>query len=360
MSSQILHSSNESFQRTIWVDYAKGIGIILVALGHTILGEWDIAGGQELAFARWISNWIYAFHMPLFFFLSGLFAKSLIARTLYSFLLNRWQTILYPYVLWSLIIHGVRSYFGVILTPFAAFTANFWRILYQPIGIFWFLHTLFLVSCLYYVASIQLSAKLNHRLGLPFALSVTLYGIYSTFPENLTWIPLRHSMGYFIYFCLGDIFQQTSQFSSLFVSEKMRRSFIFLGFLVISVSVSLDLWNPSLESPNIIVACTGIAAVIALSYELAEHSVLPILEMLGRFSLQIYVLHTAMSSVSVKIVQKITHSDSLLLATLVGTVSGLFVSLTIAQYCNKKGWNFVFSLRPNKDLSQRKIISMSE
>lgn len=51
----------EIADRIEWVDVAKGIGIILVILGHTI----------TLAY----SYPIYAFHMPLFFFLSGLVYK---------------------------------------------------------------------------------------------------------------------------------------------------------------------------------------------------------------------------------------------------------------------------------------------
>lgn len=45
-------------QRIEWIDIAKGLGIILVIAGHTI--------------ALRYSSWLYAFHMPLFFFLSGL------------------------------------------------------------------------------------------------------------------------------------------------------------------------------------------------------------------------------------------------------------------------------------------------
>lgn len=48
----------EKKERIEWIDIAKGIGMILVVMGHTIqLG---------------IVQPIYAFHMPLFFFLSGL------------------------------------------------------------------------------------------------------------------------------------------------------------------------------------------------------------------------------------------------------------------------------------------------
>ena len=48
--------------RIKWVDIAKGIGIILVIVGHTIALEYSAP--------------IYTFHMPLFFFLSGLFLNT--------------------------------------------------------------------------------------------------------------------------------------------------------------------------------------------------------------------------------------------------------------------------------------------
>lgn len=46
--------------RSICVDIAKGIGIFLVVLGHTTENE-DLR------------QWIYSFHMPLFFLISGIF-----------------------------------------------------------------------------------------------------------------------------------------------------------------------------------------------------------------------------------------------------------------------------------------------
>lgn len=49
-------------QRIEWIDVAKGIGMLLVILGHTIQLN--------------IVTPLYAFHMPLFFFLSGLLIKS--------------------------------------------------------------------------------------------------------------------------------------------------------------------------------------------------------------------------------------------------------------------------------------------
>ena len=49
--------------RIEWIDCAKGLGILLVILGHT----WGIP--------HWLYCLIYSFHMPLFFLLSGLTYK---------------------------------------------------------------------------------------------------------------------------------------------------------------------------------------------------------------------------------------------------------------------------------------------
>ena len=51
---------NRNHNRKQWLDIAKGIAIILMVIGHTSIP--NIA-----------SNFIYAFHMPLFFIASGLF-----------------------------------------------------------------------------------------------------------------------------------------------------------------------------------------------------------------------------------------------------------------------------------------------
>ena len=46
-------------QRIIFIDWLKAIGIFLVIVGHMPMGD------------NMLRNWIYSFHMPLFFFASG-------------------------------------------------------------------------------------------------------------------------------------------------------------------------------------------------------------------------------------------------------------------------------------------------
>ena len=88
-------------QRIEWIDYAKGIGIFLVVLGHVLRGLGASVGQGYQPELRAMDQWIYAFHMPLFFLLSGLFADRAVSKPPRRFLIDRFQKILYPYFLWS-------------------------------------------------------------------------------------------------------------------------------------------------------------------------------------------------------------------------------------------------------------------
>ena len=85
-------------QRVGWVDCCKGICILLVVYGH-VVGGLDASGalaGDRLFGA--LREWIYLFHIPAFFFLSGLFARKACDRPLLEFLQNRARVLLYPYL----------------------------------------------------------------------------------------------------------------------------------------------------------------------------------------------------------------------------------------------------------------------
>ena len=90
--------------RSSWVDSAKGLGIILVVYGHVARGLSSAGLFKDADLFRLVDSIIYSFHMPLFFFLSGLFFySSLLKRGRAGLVLNKVDSILYPYVLWSLI-----------------------------------------------------------------------------------------------------------------------------------------------------------------------------------------------------------------------------------------------------------------
>lgn len=73
-------------ERNTLIDIAKGLGIILVVLGH----NWMIAHEHGLLFRL-----VFSFHMPLFFFLSGIFLTE--SEGLIRFVRTRADGLLKPY-----------------------------------------------------------------------------------------------------------------------------------------------------------------------------------------------------------------------------------------------------------------------
>lgn len=91
----------------VWLDWAKAIGIWLVVLGHAIQST---CIDREVG--RFCYDFIYAFHMPLFFLLSGyLFQKKVCNR---AFLRSLLYALVIPYLLYSLCFFPLSFYIDVI------------------------------------------------------------------------------------------------------------------------------------------------------------------------------------------------------------------------------------------------------
>lgn len=126
-------------KRIGWVDAAKGLGIVLVVLGHN----------QINSAAPGLHDLIYSFHMPLFFILAGMFLKP--DQGFWSLAKRRFFSTLRPYLLVLGIIYGLTYLFtkaSVVVIVGRVFKALFYALpnyfdTWMPL---WFLPHLFLVS----------------------------------------------------------------------------------------------------------------------------------------------------------------------------------------------------------------------
>lgn len=91
--------------RSLLIDAVRGMAISLVALGHTNQGiEHRGWWGASLPIGERLDVTIYSFHMPAFFFVSGIFlAASVAKRGPWRFTVERMRTLLYPYLVWSVL-----------------------------------------------------------------------------------------------------------------------------------------------------------------------------------------------------------------------------------------------------------------
>src|SRR5438477_11542509 len=84
--------------RVDWVDYAKGICIVMVVMMHSTLGI-ELAAGRE-GFMHAVVDFARTFRMPVFFLISGLFLARVIARDWRSYLDRKVMHFAYFFLLW--------------------------------------------------------------------------------------------------------------------------------------------------------------------------------------------------------------------------------------------------------------------
>ncbi len=129
-------------KRIDFIDVAKGIGIILVVLGHLNSAEQPIR------------NFIYSFHMPLFFLLSGIFFND--KTDIKTLLTKSVNGLLIPYIilvavdaLVYVLMHNFQwdAVEFAIKTRLISMTGARLRITNLPL---WFMFSLFFVRILYY------------------------------------------------------------------------------------------------------------------------------------------------------------------------------------------------------------------
>jgi fucose 4-O-acetylase-like acetyltransferase len=148
MSALAMHSAQAApvTARQDWVDAAKGLGILLVVLGHAIVGVRDAGLSAPDSALLGLHFTIYTFHMPLFFLLAGLFVPRRVERDPEAFLRGLGPRIVWPYVFWSVVQLVVIDRAGALVNvPSPITPSRILALLWDPTSQFWFLHALFLM-----------------------------------------------------------------------------------------------------------------------------------------------------------------------------------------------------------------------
>ena len=139
--------------REIWADNAKAIGIFLMVLGHNVLAN------------DGVFDFIYSFHMPLFFILSGYFSSAK-QELFLPYLKKNVKALLVPYVVFYLLTlpfgmfviwahpynHPYDGWLEFIMKPLIGlFTVKTTSFAFHTNGPSWFFVALFIVKLLFYI-----------------------------------------------------------------------------------------------------------------------------------------------------------------------------------------------------------------
>ena len=142
-----------------YLDIAKGIGIILVVIGHCILDAASPAGIPVPAM-KVLHGVIYSFHMPLFFYISGFLISRKVGsiQSKKALITKKIKRLLIPYFFVGLCYAPLK----LLLSQFANKPYDFnnlWKIFLgvNPDGELWFLYALFMISLIAIVLNKQVS-----------------------------------------------------------------------------------------------------------------------------------------------------------------------------------------------------------
>lgn len=259
------------------IDIAKGIGIVLVVWGHSLI-----------EFGHYL---IYMFHMPLFFYLSGIFHKS---APLDSFAKKRVKSLLLPLLI-----------FMLVLSPLLLFSEQRALSITPPhfCGIFgplWFLVALFAVSILYHAL---LRFKPYYRLFLCVAISYVL----GYLPSLLGLANYVYGFSVFsalVFYAIGNM--TGDRYSADGGRRKMSVIFLLSAIgIVVMYLVSYKLLHfktmdmfDNVLMPNFAMfvgsALIGIAMIVSFSILISgDNSISRLVAFIGECSIYIFAFHMA-------------------------------------------------------------------
>jgi fucose 4-O-acetylase-like acetyltransferase len=293
---------------------ARGIGILLVTFGHSIPLKEDYPA---------IYNFIYSFHMPLFFFLSGFFATKLLNIST----INDWIKILsrstlkliIPYFVISLS-YGLIKYFIPHMVKRLFLWQDFFYVitvypLSNPALFLWFLYLIIIMRIVTPIIS-----KINPWLFFLFLL------IFQFFPIDYDLFAIGWFLNYFIYYFIGTQISQLKD--SFFVL--MRNRWLMGLYLAVFVIAYVSSSYVEYQFVKFLTAVSGSFSAISLCFAYSNFLPKKALDLLGFYSLQIYLLQFFFIFPLAHIFQTLGISN---IPTIIATFSlGVICPLVISIY----------------------------
>src|SRR5262245_44914766 len=262
--------------RLDWVDYAKGICIIMVVMMHSTLGV-EAAAGRE-GFMHAVVEFAKPFRMPDFFLISGLFLARVIDRDWRTYLDRKVAHFAYFYVLWVTIQFAVKAPAFALEAGWANVAQMYLVSFIEPFGTLWFIYLL----PIFFVVT-----KLTQR--IPAALMLLIAAALETARIHTGWTVVDEFASRFVYFYSGYLF---AGFVFAFVRDVQTHAAIAMVVLAVwclvngaATYVGITGW-PVL---SLAFGFAGCVAVITVSALLAKMRLFDWIRYCGEHSLVVYL-----------------------------------------------------------------------
>ena len=359
--SKAFNTSLLQKSRLPWVDYLKGIAILLVVYRHVLIGIQRYVASQQAKgidlpdvpdFLEKANMVFFSFRMPLFFILSGIFISgSLRKRSLKKVLGIKFENLLYPYFIWVFLQVTLQIVLGA-NTNSNRTLIDYTYILYQPRALdqFWYLPALFNTTAIYLLVKTQLKPPFWGQ----FIIGLALY-FASPYLHSISMI--SDWMEFYIFFALGDAV------SAFFFTDKAQRFLknpysllcITPVFFLTQVYYLRHFTEPG-HADFLLIALIGCLSMFILAFRMQIWNVLSFIRIIGYHSLYIYVMHVFVAGLVRLLFTKFLgiHNPFILLFS--GIFFGITIPIIVYNLLIVDGplW-FLFSFRRKEEPKSKKL-----
>jgi len=351
-------------KRLNWVDYLRGIVIILVVYHHARIGI-ERSGVDMPQFLVTANIVFYSFRIPLFFLVSGIFFSRTLENCPTSrFVSLRFENLLYPYLIWATIQVTAQIFLSA-YTNTDRSVSDYLYIFYQPrkLDQFYYLPALFNVTIIYLLIKTYLKpgTATHLAIALVFYMTAHLLDQVSIISDWMT---------FYIFFAIGDAL------AKLFFENRPQKAFSNLSTFLFAIPLfalvqfaylRLDIGQSVIpnadwsEAPKLnaietffdkifflFIVLAGCFMVTTLSFQLQKWRVLSYLRVIGYHSLHIYVLHVMVVAFTRVVLKSMGVLDPFVLLFSCITV-GILVPIVFYNVVVKTNWGwylFHFRRRP--------------
>jgi len=322
-------SAQAAAGRVDWVDYAKGICIVMVVMMHSVLGV-ELAAGQT-GFMHVLVAFAKPFRMPDFFLISGLFLSVVIDRDWRTYLDRKVVHFAYFYVLWVTIQFGFKAPGFAAETSWTHVGFLYLESFIEPFGTLWFIYLL----PVFFVVT-----KATRK--LPPLLIWTVLALLETAHIETGWTAIDEFGARFVYFYSGYLC--ANYVFALSDRARAQPALALAGLALWALVNGSLVWFGFSEWPlvSLLLGLSGACAIIIMGTLLARARLLEFLRFCGEHSIVIYLAFFLPMAATRTLLLRAGPIHDIGTISLIVTLAGVFGALAIWRIALAVGANFLF------------------
>jgi fucose 4-O-acetylase-like acetyltransferase len=354
-------------KRWLWIDYDKGISIMLVGYGHCMAAlEGHVANLHSYTGFDYFGTFFYGFRMPLFFIISGLLVgRSLNKKGLGNYIGDRTNNILYPLLIWGFIEITLQ----IIAAKFTHFTTHdevsptlYLKLLTDPrqTGHFWYLNALFCIGVIY--AFIKSTLKLKPALHVLFGLGLYALSAYIHI-NNIHAGFLTDVCEYYFFFALGDLISNVmldekniQRFSSWKVFVPLLVAFLIIQYYFTDINLKHTGYDDRYVEQQmpfffLLEALVGCITSVSFSFLLQKYKLFTWIRIVGYHSLFIYCMQIVVITFARIFLQSFLHISYTPALIILTWAAGIVLPIFFYNFCLRYNlwWLYTFK-KPEKQV----------